>query len=197
MRGEVLEPVDVFHQVGAYASPHWIEDEIDALSSRHLGRWDEITVTRYQDNLVDEPVVREQGNVESQLHIDALLPKGNPEVLLLEVGNTDGAAAEQLDFTGIELEMDAAIGKAPQPERKLALLLQLIEERVGPSQSPAFPEIDISLRKRMVNDLLNGRAIVVQHAVELTFLLPVGFVQVFEYVPVQLVGACFGALFAP
>lgn len=71
----------MFMEVVVHGLPEWIEDELNPFSASYLGGGNEIAVTGDENDGVHLLFERERGDVDTDPHIDALLAKGQLEVI--------------------------------------------------------------------------------------------------------------------
>ena len=72
-------------KIGGYVLPEWIKDELHAFSPSELCSRNEIRIAGNEDDDVSLALQRDRGDIQTDTHVDALLPQGRREVIISEV----------------------------------------------------------------------------------------------------------------
>ena len=68
-----FQAVDVFAQTRCHVVPKRIEDHIQSLSARQFGCRNEVGITRYENNTLDESLICQCRNIDAELDVHAFL----------------------------------------------------------------------------------------------------------------------------
>jgi hypothetical protein len=139
----------VFVQAGSDSIPERVEDYVQSLTASQLGGWHKIGVTGYQHDSLDEPLVGEGCDINSEFDVHAFLGSvigdiGFPQLI-------DCYPSPQQKSRGLFLQQPAtAVAELTESKRDFAFgdqrVMQLFAEVVG----CRFAEINAPTGDRVV-----------------------------------------------
>ncbi len=120
-----------------------IEDKCDPFFSRQFGGWDEIAISRDQNDSIDKLFEAKPGDVDSDFHIDLFLGDLDPVFLFIDLIDGDFSPKEFIvSFPVFEGPMGPALIQSPQPQCRHRHLTDIIMEMIAHLCSCTFGQVD-------------------------------------------------------
>ncbi len=88
INANVLNPIRLKHEIMRQAMSHRIDKKIEARLASGFCHGYKVSVSSNENYLINKPLMRERGNIESYSHINARLLKANKRIVIfLKIGD--------------------------------------------------------------------------------------------------------------
>ena len=166
-RESACQAVNVLIQIGGYVLPERVEDEPHAFPTCQLRRRDKIRISGDEDDDVRVSLERQRRNIQSDSHIDPLLPQSRGEVVIGQI--LDCKASIEKGLLRLRIQNPGSISVFPdfaKTHGDIPGTAQGTEKLFSKSRLIRLVVVDCSVADRFVRLVAEWASVVVEGAVK-------------------------------